>query len=99
MARALAFGLLVLICSRSSFFHFRAARAFQTLESHAMTVNQSLRPKDAALLLGLAISTLWRMAKERADFPRPRRLSARCTVFDRDELLVWRDAQMSKEGK
>jgi len=53
---------------------------------------QSLRAKQAAELLGIGLATFWRWAKERPDFPKPRKLSARCTVFDRDELLAWREA-------
>lgn len=53
----------------------------------------SARPKDAANLLGVGVSTFWRWAKERKDFPKPRKLSNRCTVFDTQELLAWRDAQ------
>lgn len=56
----------------------------------------SCRPAQAAELLGIGRATLWRWAKERHDFPRPRRLSGRCTVFDREELLAWRDAQAQK---
>ena len=55
--------------------------------------SQSLRPKDAASFLGIGISTLWRWQHERMDMPRPRRLSIRCSVFDRDELAAWRNAQ------
>ncbi len=58
-----------------------------------MTLHQSARPKAAAELLGIGLSTFWRFAKERADFPKPRKLSARCTVFDVAELIAWRDAQ------
>ena len=58
-----------------------------------MTLHQSVRPKAAAELLGIGLSTFWRFAKERADFPKPRKLSARCTVFDVAELIAWRDAQ------
>ena len=58
-----------------------------------MTLHQSARPKAAAELLGIGLSTFWRFAKERADFPKPRKLSSRCTVFDVNELLAWRDAQ------
>lgn len=56
-------------------------------------MNYSLRPSQAAEILGIKRATFWRWAKERHDFPKPRRLSARCTVFDRDELIAWRDAQ------
>ena len=58
--------------------------------------SQSYRPKQAAELLGIGIATLWRWTKERADFPKPIRLSQRCTVFDGGELLAWRDAQGAK---
>ena len=58
--------------------------------------SQSIRPKTAAELLGIGTSTFWRWAKERQDFPKARRLSARCTVFDMHEILLWRDAQLSK---
>ncbi|WP_153116257.1 helix-turn-helix transcriptional regulator [Rhodocyclus tenuis] len=57
---------------------------------------KSFRPKTAAEILGVGVSTLWRWAKERADFPKPRRLSSRCTIFDGAELLAWRDAQVAQ---
>jgi len=53
----------------------------------------SSRPRQAAELLGISRATLWRWAATRHDFPRARRLSARCTVFDTGEILAWRDAQ------
>ncbi|WP_081618538.1 helix-turn-helix transcriptional regulator [Methyloversatilis universalis] len=55
--------------------------------------SKSLRPAQAAAFLGIGRATLWRWAKERADFPKPLRLSARCTVFDQNQLTAWRDAQ------
>ena len=60
--------------------------------------SQSYRPKQAAELLGIGTATLWRWIKERHDFPRPIRLSSRCTVLDGAELIAWRDAQ-AKGGK
>ncbi|MDP2367559.1 helix-turn-helix transcriptional regulator [Rhodoferax sp.] len=57
---------------------------------------KSYRPRQAADLLGIGIATLWRWSKARADFPKPIRLSARCTVFDGNALVAWRDAQGSK---
>lgn len=57
------------------------------------TQPKSVRAKDGAELLGIGLATFWRWNKERRDMPRGRQLSARCTVFDRDELLAWRDAQ------
>jgi len=57
----------------------------------------SLRPKRAAAILGVAPATFWRYAK-RPDFPKARRLSARCTVFDQAELIAWRDKQVSIDG-
>lgn len=61
---------------------------------------RSYRPKQAAELLGIGLATLWRWSKTRHDnFPRPKRLSSRCTVYDGAELLAWRDAQGKGEGK
>jgi prophage regulatory protein len=54
---------------------------------------RAARPKHAAEILGVGVSTVWRWVKERHDFPQPRRLSARCTVFDLDALVEWRNAQ------
>lgn len=54
---------------------------------------QSLRPKQAAALLGIGVATFWRWLKDRPDMPKPRKLSPRCTVFDAAELIAWRDAQ------
>lgn len=53
----------------------------------------SLRPKSAALFLGISLATLWRYV-HRAGFPKPRHLSTRCTVFDLQELTAWRDKQL-----
>jgi predicted DNA-binding transcriptional regulator AlpA len=61
-------------------------------------MNKSLRPKHAAEYLGIGRATLWRWSKERADFPKPSHLSARCVVFDADALKAWRDAQVSVAG-
>lgn len=57
-------------------------------------MNHSLRPKYAAEFLGIGRATLWRWVKERHDFPKARHLSSRCVVFDQQELIAWRDAQM-----
>lgn len=61
---------------------------------HTSAQTQSARPKAAAGLLGVGVSTFWRWVKERPGFPKPRKLSSRCTVFDVAELVAWRDAQM-----
>lgn len=55
---------------------------------------KSVRAKQAAELLGIGRSTFWRYAGS-PDFPKARRLSPRCTVFDTDELLAWRDTKMA----
>jgi prophage regulatory protein len=57
-----------------------------------MNPSQSLRPKAAAEFLGVCESTLWVLAK-RPDFPARMKLSPRVTVFDRDQLAQFRDAQ------
>lgn len=69
-------------------------QGFNMSHSTSLTVaSTSARPKVAAHLLGVGVSTLWRWVKEREDFPKARKLSSSCTVFDVQELLAWRDAQ------
>lgn len=60
---------------------------------HAPT---SYRPKQAAEFLGIGVSTLWRWLNERADMPRPIKLSSRVAIFDGQALREWRDAQAAK---
>lgn len=57
---------------------------------------KSLRPTQAADFLGVSVPTLWKFLKNKPDFPRSRKLSPRCTVFDLVELKDWRDAQKTK---
>lgn len=60
--------------------------------SPSISLQRSYRPKQAAELLGIGPATLWRWMK-REGFPKPKRLSPRCTVLDGAELIAWRDAQ------
>ncbi len=53
-----------------------------------------LRARDAAPYLGISIPTLWRYARTDPDFPKPRKLSARTTVWSRVEL----DAYLMRAG-
>jgi prophage regulatory protein len=55
-----------------------------------------LRPKDAADFLGIGRATLWRWSKERDDFPKPRVLSPRCVIFNKEELIAWRESRIKK---
>lgn len=57
-------------------------------------VPRSARFREAAKLLNVGTSTLWRYAATDPTFPRPRRLSARCTLLDIPELLAWRDSKI-----
>jgi prophage regulatory protein len=54
----------------------------------------SARPSQAAALLGVHTSTIWRWVAERHDFPRPRKVGPRTTVFDTAELLAFRDRSL-----
>lgn len=62
-------------------------------------MTKSYRPKQAAELLGIGTATLWRWIKERPDFPKPIRLSARCTVIPGDALIAWRDGPHTEVPK
>jgi prophage regulatory protein len=53
----------------------------------------SLRPKDAAELLGIGHSTLWRWVKNKDGFPQPVKLSPGVSVFDQAELVAYRNSK------
>lgn len=56
----------------------------------------SIRADLAASILGVSTATFWRWYKVRPDMPRAFKPSIRCTVWDRDELIAWRDAQRTQ---
>lgn len=52
-----------------------------------MSNSRYIRPAQAANVIGIGLSTLWDWCKKKKPgFPKPYRLSARCTVFDAAEL-------------
>ena len=48
-----------------------------------------IRDKEAARLLSIGVSTLWRWVKERPGFPQPRREGRRCTYWLRSEVEAY----------
>ena len=56
---------------------------------------KSLRARQVAALLGISLATVWVWAK-RPDFPRSRKIGPQTTIWDRDEILAWRDAQVQQ---
>ena len=56
--------------------------------NHQMS-SRGLRPATAAEKLGVGLSTLWRYAQTIPDFPKPVKLSPRCTIFFESELDAW----------
>jgi predicted DNA-binding transcriptional regulator AlpA len=63
------------------------------------THSRSMRPKQAADFLGIAVSTLWRWVRDRKaeNFPQPKRLGPRTTVFTVEELASFRDGCRTRE--
>ncbi len=52
-----------------------------------MSKNQIyVRPKEICEMIGIGISTFWRWTK-REDFPQKISLSARCSVWKKEEIL------------
>lgn len=56
---------------------------------------KSLRARQVAALLGIGLSTVWVWAK-RSGFPPARKIGPQVTVWDRDEVIAWRDAQVQQ---
>lgn len=45
-----------------------------------------LRPRQAADMIGIGLSTFWHLAKNDPDFPKLTRLSAACTIVRESDL-------------
>ncbi len=57
-----------------------------------MSKNQIyVRPKEICEMLGISISTFWRWAKSE-DFPQKISLSARCSMWKKEEILNYFDS-------
>lgn len=60
----------------------------------------SIRPADAAVLLGVSIATVWRWHKDNLDnFPRARKIGPRTTILDTAEVIAWRDRRAQAGAK
>lgn len=51
--------------------------------------NRYLRVKQVAEKTGIAVSTVWRLAKDAADFPKPFKLTQKVTVWDEAQVDAW----------
>lgn len=58
-------------------------------EASCSTPDVCLRVRDVARMLGVSVATVWRWSRNRADFPRPRKLGERTTVWSMSELDAW----------
>ena len=56
-----------------------------------------LRAKDAAKFLGIGLSTFWRWSQQ-GKLPHGICLSARCTVWRREDLEAFIERQTAQEG-
>ncbi|WP_293750325.1 AlpA family phage regulatory protein [uncultured Paraglaciecola sp.] len=57
-------------------------------------LNEMLRTKQAAALLGVSLVTLWRIGERDTNFPSKIRISSRCVGYRRGDLLKWQESQM-----
>jgi predicted DNA-binding transcriptional regulator AlpA len=58
----------------------------------------SIRAAHVGKLLGTSRATAY-IYMARAGFPRPRKISPRFVVFDRAELLAWRDQHLAGDAR
>ena len=62
-----------------------------------MPKEKLLRPKQTAEMLGCGVSTLWRWAKTLDNFPQPKKISSKITVWKESDLLSWIEQKFSKD--
>lgn len=58
-----------------------------------------LRPRQFADKYQMGLSSFWRHAKEDPTFPKPFKLTARCTVVDADEAEAWFELRKAARGE
>ena len=57
-------------------------------------LNEMLRNKQSAALLGVSLVTLWRISERDPSFPSKIRISSRCVGYRRGDLLAWQEQKM-----
>ncbi len=48
-----------------------------------------IRVKEIAKYLGIGVSTCWIKSKHEKEFPKPRKISSRITVWNKAEVDLW----------
>ena len=48
-----------------------------------------IRVNELAKYLGIGVSTCWIKSKHEKDFPKPRKISSRITVWNKAEVDLW----------
>lgn len=61
-------------------------------------VKRALRVRQVADVLDIGVSSVWRLAKNCPEFPKPFSLSPRVTVWAPDEVDAYVDAQKAKRA-
>lgn len=56
-------------------------------------VKSLLSASLGAAMVGVSVSTWWEWARTHPDFPKPIRISSRCTRWDRTEIEKWLDSR------
>lgn len=56
-------------------------------------LNEMLRLKGAATLLGISLVTLWRLGETDPTFPKKIRITSRCVGYRRGDLLAWQESR------
>jgi predicted DNA-binding transcriptional regulator AlpA len=59
-------------------------------------VRRALRVKELAIILGIGVSSVWRLTKDCPEFPKPFSLSPRVTVWAPDEVDAYVETQKAK---
>lgn len=60
---------------------------------HIKQLNEMLRLKEAAQLLGFSLVTLWRLGETDPTFPKKIRITSRCVGYRLGDLLAWQETR------
>ena len=66
------------------------------MSKYTNDLNRAFRVRQVADFLGIGVSSVWRLAKNEPDFPKPFSLSPRTTAWSAEELAAYVEVKKSQ---
>lgn len=68
------------------------------LKAKSQKPGRAIRLSGVIELTGISPATVWRLARNDPEFPKPFHLTPAITVWNQDEIIEWLEAKMAARG-